>query len=127
MKKGFTLLELIIVIIILGVLASLAVPQYINAVERGRLGEALSLLGLIRSSQMRYYAQFGNFTADMTKIDADYTTPKFFTVDSPAGSDAEVAKVTRSGEVKPLGDYTMTISKDGCITCSGTNCVKLGY
>ncbi|MDD5238810.1 MAG: prepilin-type N-terminal cleavage/methylation domain-containing protein, partial [Candidatus Omnitrophica bacterium] len=38
MKKGFTLIELIIVVIVIGVLATLAVPQYLKAVERSQIG-----------------------------------------------------------------------------------------
>jgi len=39
-RKGFTLLELIVVIIILGILASLGFSQYIKMVEKGRSAEA---------------------------------------------------------------------------------------
>jgi prepilin-type N-terminal cleavage/methylation domain-containing protein len=130
MKKGFTLLELIIVIIILGVLASLAVPQYINAVERGRLGEALSLLGLIRSSQMRYYAQFGCYSYDYSGLDADFTRPNYFTTTTSA--DPAIATVTRlSTPTPPLGVYIMSIDANGIINCSGDDtrdaCTKVGY
>lgn len=47
MKKGFTLLELIIVIIIIGILATLGLTQYARMVERGRGAEARQLLGNI--------------------------------------------------------------------------------
>jgi prepilin-type N-terminal cleavage/methylation domain-containing protein len=39
-KKGFTLLELIVVIVIIGVLATLGLTQYASMVERGRSAEA---------------------------------------------------------------------------------------
>ena len=54
MKKGFTLLELIIVIIIVGVLATLDYAQYGRMVERARGAEARSVLGAIRTFEAAY-------------------------------------------------------------------------
>jgi len=52
--KGFTLLELIIVIIIVGVLATLGYAQYGRMVERARGAEARSVLGAIRTFEAAY-------------------------------------------------------------------------
>ena len=54
-KKAFTLLELIIVIIIIGVLTSLALPRLFSMVESSRKAEALTTIASIRSSMERYY------------------------------------------------------------------------
>lgn len=49
-KKGFTLLEIIIVVIIVGVLASLALPRLFNTVEFSRSTEAMSNIGALRQA-----------------------------------------------------------------------------
>lgn len=48
MKRGFTLLEIIVVIIILGVLATLGLTQYGRTIERSRGAEAKAILGTVR-------------------------------------------------------------------------------
>lgn len=48
MRKGFTLMELMIVIIIVGVLATLGFVQYTRAIEKGRGAEARQMLGAIK-------------------------------------------------------------------------------
>ena len=45
MRHAFTLVELIIVVIIIGVLASIAIPQFSKTMERSRIAEASAVLG----------------------------------------------------------------------------------
>ncbi len=52
-KHGFTLLEIIVVIIILGVLAALALPRLFSNIEFSRSAEALNTIGVIRESVER--------------------------------------------------------------------------
>ncbi|MEA3328214.1 MAG: prepilin-type N-terminal cleavage/methylation domain-containing protein [Candidatus Omnitrophota bacterium] len=62
-KKGFTLLELMIVVIIIGVLAAIAIPRYIDTITRARGAEAFTQMDTIRMSLTRYWsdqlARFG--------------------------------------------------------------------
>ena len=52
MRKGFTLIELVIVIIILGILAAIGLSQYSKMVEKSRGAEARALLGDLRTAEV---------------------------------------------------------------------------
>lgn len=60
-KAGFTLIELMIVIIIVGVLAAAAVPIYTGFVKRAYLTEAKAVVGAIRAAQLVYLAEYGDW------------------------------------------------------------------
>ena len=60
-KSGFTLLEIIIVIIIVGILASIALPKFFRTVEFSRSQEALISLGTMRQAMERCYLYTRSF------------------------------------------------------------------
>ena len=74
MKKGFTLLELIVVIIIIGVLGALGFIQYTKVVEKGRSAEAKDILGQIRSAEEAYRQEKGVYTGAITDLIVDAPT-----------------------------------------------------
>lgn len=62
MKSGFTLLELLVVIVILGILATLGLTQYGSTIERTRGAEARAILGLVRFQAIAFRLEKGEIT-----------------------------------------------------------------
>ena len=60
-RKGFTLIELMIVVVIMGVLAAIAIMSYRIYIQRARTAEAAGLLANIKASQESYRSEFGMY------------------------------------------------------------------
>ena len=71
MKKGFTLVELLVVVLIIAILAAVALPQYTTAVERSRATEALTLMAAISESVQRYRFHQGEWPTRWSQLDVD--------------------------------------------------------
>ena len=61
--RGFTLVELMIVVAIIGILASVAIPQFVNYQLTSKRAEAFANLGALSSAQKAYFAEFNTFLA----------------------------------------------------------------
>ena len=64
MQKGFTLIELMIVIAIIGILAAIALPAYQDYTARAQVSEAITLMEGQKSAIVEYYADKGDWPKD---------------------------------------------------------------
>jgi len=135
-RRGFTLIELIITIIIMAILASIAVPRFGRVVERSRMAEAVNMLGSLRRSLLRYAVEYRAYTDDFTHLDINITletptegTTKYFdyTLDPNSATYGDAVNeilvlATRNGE--SVGgsydpDYQIGISELGNFSTNG--------
>jgi prepilin-type N-terminal cleavage/methylation domain-containing protein len=114
-KSGFTLLEIIIVIIIVGVLASLALPRLFATVEYSRSTEATNSFTAVRGSMERCYLKNGNYARCVNFADLDAMDPgaspgahfSYGITSYDAANQSYTITATRSG----TGD-TITVTQD---------------
>jgi type IV pilus assembly protein PilA len=67
-QKGFTLIELMIVVAIIGILAAIAIPAYQDYTVRAQVTEGLNLADAVKTGVAEYYANVGSWPTTMSEI-----------------------------------------------------------
>lgn len=126
MKRGFTLLELIVVIIIVGVLATLGFVQYTSMIEKGRKAEARSILGTLRQLEVIRYQETGNYSnlAGLSTgvPDGNCAATHYFVYACNATTGSCTSNRCISGGKAPdlaTGNYSVTLDVDGNFSGTG--------
>jgi type II secretion system protein G len=73
-QKGFTLIELLIVVAIIGIIAAIAIPNLLNAINRGRQKRTMSDIRSIATAMEAYSVDFNFYPKITATVVADFTT-----------------------------------------------------
>ena len=140
-KKGFTLIEILVVVLIIGVLAAIALPSYMRSVERSRAAGPITNLGSIAKAQKSYRMGTEHYTDNVGNLDIslkdgsngeDATGSTFegeFFTYKVYGDDKAVATATRK-DVSEDKKYELSVdyntNKIYCRPIENKTCIDLG-
>ena len=116
-QKGFTLIELMIVVAIIGILAAVAIPAYQDYTIRAKMTEAMSIASGAKTGIAEYYISEGSMPADQTT--AGLETAASYSTDI-------VQSMTYSRTDADTGVIQMAVEDLGGDTASGQNYTLTG-
>ena len=125
-NSGYTLVEVMISVVIIGVMASLAIPNFNNIIEKTRTSEGFEILTTLLHQQEVYKLETGNgvnYATLLSKLGVTFATIDNFNQPTVANNATALASIVRS-----TGAYTLTINSSGTISCTPTAgfCTKFG-
>ncbi len=129
-RGGFTFLEIVIVMIILGVLTSLAIPRYQVMIEKSRTVEGIKVLSDIHRAQERYsYLANGVYSTNVDDLNLSFSPLAYFenpAVNSAGGTVLNppnfLGSITRKGDL-----YTLYITAKSIFSCKKGEGVEVEY
>ncbi len=125
-KKGFTLIELMIVIGIIGILAVIAIPQYTSYVARAQATEAINILGGIKATVAEFKSTKGVFPTDAelkqiypVASGTDSATKYLQTLAVTSGEGAATGTFTVTAKFKSSGVSNLLSNKTIALNTTG--------
>ena len=112
-KRGVTLLEVMVVVVIVGVLAAIAIPAYTNYVTRARRTDAFNALLTVHAAQEMYKAERGFFAGDLTSLQCSSDMAgNNYNIDLNRSDNTKYTVIAQP-QNKQSGDFYFGINQDG--------------
>jgi prepilin-type N-terminal cleavage/methylation domain-containing protein len=120
-RRGFTLIELMIVVVIIGVLAALAIPHFSAVSKRSKEAEAAPLLKQLYTLQERHRQQDGEYATDINDLEgADSNFPDGKYYHFALGTASGTTYIACATPLEPsLGLRSQRITNQGVLTDGG--------
>jgi type IV pilus assembly protein PilA len=134
MQQGFTLIELMIVVAIIGILAAVAVPQYQNYTVRGQVTEGLAMASEFKTAASEFRAARGFFPDDNVdgglgnaNYGGNYVTSINLSAGAPDDPDAPALITITYGDRANAAITDTTLGLRGGVNASGGVVWACGY
>lgn len=115
-NHGFTLVELMVVIIIIGILSALALPSFLNQANKAKEAEARQYIGAMNRSQQAYFLENAQFATDFGPLGVGIKTDSTnytYGIDTTAGGTTNIIRdVAYPKNTNALRAYTGAVETD---------------
>ncbi len=118
-QKGFTLIELMIVVAIIGILAAIAIPNFMNYQCKANQREGQAMLSSLRTAMEAYYAENNIYPDTTDEMDFEYKGDDLYTVtitatDHTIGAEADATLRGSPSKWIINADGDLSLDTDGC-------------
>jgi prepilin-type N-terminal cleavage/methylation domain-containing protein len=111
-RRGFTLIEITIVLLLIGILAAMAITTYRMMINKARMTQAKTVLDHLTKTEATYYSDHDRYTDNVILLDFDPVKYPYYKISILLDNDARNYLGIATGIDSMTGDW-WTITKDG--------------